>query len=118
MTEEEGEKSRSKKKTENKSGPENLKSTALFAFCYVFAGDRTLIAGRKLKRGGSRSTHPVCPGFQQRRVNPRAASGGGAWEDAPPVFMRVQMSFPAIPGVFRDYFVNLKLIHVIFILLF
>jgi hypothetical protein len=32
-------------------------------------------------------------------VNPRAASDGGAWEDAPPLFMLFQKGFPAISGV-------------------
>ena len=27
---------------------------------------------------------PIFRPFSPRRVNPRAASGGGAWEDAPP----------------------------------
>jgi hypothetical protein len=34
--------------------------------------------------------------FQRRRVNPRAASGGGEWEDAPPLFLRFQKDFPVI----------------------
>ena len=38
-----------------------------------------------------------------------------AWEDAPPLFMQPQKSFPAISRVFKDYFVNFKLINVIFI---
>jgi hypothetical protein len=39
-------------------------------------------------------------------VNPCAASGGGAWEDAPPLFLRFQKDFPAIPVVFRAVFCN------------
>jgi hypothetical protein len=38
----------------------------------------------------------------------------GAWEDAPPLFLRFQKDFPAIPGVFRGCFVIFKLFNVIF----
>jgi hypothetical protein len=37
-------------------------------------------------------------------VNPRVASGEGAWEDAPPLFLQFQKDFPAIPVVFRGCF--------------
>jgi len=47
---------------------------------------------------------PVFWPFSRRRVNPRAASGGGAWEDALPLFLRFQKDFPAIPVVFRGCF--------------
>jgi hypothetical protein len=33
-------------------------------------------------------------------VKPRAASGGGAWEDAPPVFLREQKAIPVISDCF------------------
>ena len=55
-----------------------------------------------------RQIHPASCSCLRRRVNPRAASEGGAWEDAPELFMRVQKSFPAISGVLRDHFVNFK----------
>ena len=57
---------------------------------------------------------PVFRPFSRWRVNPRAANGGGAWEDAPPLFLRFQKDFPAIPGVFRGCFCNFKLFNVIF----
>ena len=37
--------------------------------------------------------------FQRRRMNPRATSDGGAWEDASFLFLRVQKSFPAISRI-------------------
>jgi hypothetical protein len=48
---------------------------------------------------------PVARPFSQRRVNPRAASDGGAWEDAPPLFLRWQKGFPAISGFLGTVFV-------------
>ena len=57
---------------------------------------------------------PVFRPFSRWRVNPSAANGGGAWEDAPPLFLRFQKDFPAIPGVFRGCFCNFKLFNVIF----
>jgi hypothetical protein len=51
-------------------------------------------------------------------VNPRAASGGGVWEDAPPLFLRFQKDFLAIPRVFRGCFVIFKLFNVIFLFSF
>ena len=39
-------------------------------------------------RGEEAVTDPlVARLFSLRRVNPRAASDGGAWEDAPPLFL-------------------------------
>jgi len=35
---------------------------------------------------------------------PRAASDGGAWEDAPPLFLRWQKGFPAISGFLGTVF--------------
>jgi hypothetical protein len=45
-------------------------------------------------------------------VNPRAASGGGAWEDAPPLFLHIPEAF----GCFRGCFCNFKLFDVILFL--
>ena len=49
---------------------------------------------------------PVFRPFSRRRVNPRAASGGGTWEDAPPVFMLFQKGFPALLWTFEGLFCN------------
>jgi len=38
---------------------------------------------------------PVFRPFLRRRVNPRAASSGGAWEDAPPLFIAVPEGLPS-----------------------
>jgi len=35
--------------------------------------------GREEKRGGNRYRPPCLRGFLRRRMNPRVASGGGAW---------------------------------------
>jgi hypothetical protein len=51
-------------------------------------------------------------------MNPRPASGDGAWEDAPPLFLQFQKDFPAIAGVFRGCFVIFKLFNVIIFVLF
>jgi hypothetical protein len=50
-------------------------------------------------------------------VNPRAASDGGAWEDAPPLFLRWQKGFPAISGFLGTVFFVNFLDYVIVILL-
>jgi len=49
--------------------------------------------------GGRHYSTPHAVWISRRRVNPRAASGGGAWGDAPPLFLRLQKAFPAISGV-------------------
>ena len=59
---------------------------------------------------------PLVFGLHWRRVNPRAASDGGAWEDAPPLFsapgrlprtVRVHCSCMVLEALrfFRVYFV-------------
>lgn len=55
---------------------------ALFPLLQVTAG-----VGRL--RRGSQSSPPCCWVFLRRHVNPRAASDGGAWGDAPPVLLRL-----------------------------
>jgi hypothetical protein len=45
-------------------------------------------------------------------VTPRAASGGGTWEDAPPLFLHIPEAF----GCFRGCFCNFKLFDVILFL--
>jgi hypothetical protein len=45
----------------------------------------------------------------RRRVNPRAASDGGAWEDAPPLFMLFQNGFPALLWIFEGLFCNFSI---------
>jgi hypothetical protein len=42
-------------------------------------------------------------------VNPRAASGYGAWEDAPPLFMLFQKGFPALLWIFEGLFCNFQI---------
>jgi len=36
--------------------------------------------------------------FSRRRVNPRAASGGGAWNNAPPLFPRPENFLDTVPA--------------------
>jgi len=60
---------------------------------------------------------PCCL-FFRRRVNPRAARGGGAWNNAPPLFL---LSFgfaklvPALLWTLNGCFVILELFNVIFV---
>ena len=61
---------------------------------------------------------PAFRPFSRWRMNPRPASGDGAWEDAPPLFLQFQKDFPAIAGVFRGCFVIFKLFNVIIFVLF
>jgi hypothetical protein len=76
----------------------------------------TLTAGVGRQRGRRHSRPPgFFWSFQLRRVNPRAASGGGAWEDASPLFMLSRRASQHCYGFLRGYFVIFKLINVIFV---
>ena len=69
------------------------------------------------KREGKKSIQipPVSGFFSRRGVNPRAASGGGAWEDASPLFMLFQKGSQHYYGFLNGYFVILELFNVIFV---
>jgi len=54
---------------------------------------------RHHREGKRKGSPPVFRPFSRRRVKPRAATGGRAWKDAPPLFLRWQKGFPAISGV-------------------
>jgi hypothetical protein len=64
----------------------------------------TLTAGVGRQKRKMAPVHRVCHLQRRRRVNPRAATVAA-----------VQKAFPAIYGVFRGYFVNLKFCNVIFV---
>jgi hypothetical protein len=59
-------------------------------------------------------------------MNPRAANSGREWRrcattvlvsrNLPSLFLQLQKAFPAIPRLFRVYFVNLKLFNVLLVL--
>jgi len=53
--------------------------------------------------------------FLRRRVNPRAASGGGAWRRHAATVLVVQKAFPVILDCFGAIFVILKLFNVFFV---
>jgi len=51
-------------------------------------------------------------------VNPRVASGGGAWSNTPPLFFTVPAVAEGLPcnfWSFGGYFVNFNLFNVIFV---
>ena len=74
-----------------------LKPTACCAFLFLLQATVTLTAGgrRQRRRRRSRST-----GSQpcRWRVSPRATSGGGAWEDAPPLILPPSTFPPLFPS--------------------
>jgi len=74
---------------------------------------------QKGRGGGSRFGSPLLPTFSRRRMNPRVANDGGAWGDAPPLFL---LSFgftelvPTLLWIFLNgCFVILELFNVIFV---
>ena len=81
---------------------------------------------RKGKEEETKPGQPIFCGFSRWRVNPRAASGGGAWmKHAAAVFCprSIPVLFPCTVlqllealGCFRDFFFvcNFKLVDVIF----
>jgi hypothetical protein len=73
---------------------------------------------RREKEGGRKpfQIHMFFRLSWRQRVNPRTASSGGAWRRRAATVFVVQKDSPAIPGVFRGYFANFKLFHVIFFL--
>jgi len=88
---------REEKRTEEKCRSKKNKENQLLA-AFLFVLQVTAGVGRQ---GGGRSSRSTgfCHLHRRRRVSPRAASVGGAWEDAPPLFMLFQKGFPAISGV-------------------
>jgi len=85
-------------------------------YLWVFADDG--YSHRRRKKTEGKKTFQT-PGFfwsfQRRRVNPRAASGGGAWEDTPPLFMLSQKWSQHCYEFLNGYFVISKLFNVIFV---
>ena len=73
-----------------------IKTVCLLRFFGYFAGHRRREGEEERKQWPTLLLAWV---FLRRRVNPRAASGGGTWGDAPPLFLRLQKAFPAISGV-------------------
>jgi len=66
----------------------------LLAFFSSFAGDGGCHRRRGREEEKRLSQIPLFSSCLRRRVNPRAASGGGAWEDAPPLFQRPETFQP------------------------
>ena len=52
---------------------------------------------------------PLVSGLHLRRVNPRAASGGGAWEDAPPLIPAPATFPPLFPSTVPTDSRNLRM---------
>jgi hypothetical protein len=63
---------------------------------------------RRGRREEAVTDPPARLDFLRRRVERRAASDGGAWRDAPLVFLRVQKAIPVISDCFGANFCNCK----------
>jgi hypothetical protein len=84
---------------------EKAKTYLFVAFLGVLQVTALLTADRRVKREGSHYESPHALWISRRRVNPRAASCGGAWKrcaTTTPQFLRASY---AVPGLFRDLFV-------------
>jgi hypothetical protein len=83
-------------KSENISGQKEKKIKINYCLC-VFS----LVAGdndphrqrRKTEKKKRFLIHRFCCLHRQLRVNPRTASGGGSWSNAPLLFLQVQRAF-------------------------
>jgi hypothetical protein len=102
----------------------NQKETNCLVYFWVFAGDGdSHRRRRKTEVKKTLQTPWFLWSFQQRRVNPRAASGGargttrcqwrGAWNNAPPLFQRFWKGSQHCYDFFRGCFCNCKLSDVI-----
>jgi hypothetical protein len=86
------------------------KTDLLVAFLSVLQ----VTASEEKKKGGSHFKSTPSIGFAcGGACTPPVAAARGA--DTPPLFRQFQKAFPAIPGIFGVYFVNLKLFNVLFV---
>jgi hypothetical protein len=93
------EKEKSEADKDGKQRKTDLKKlTKTDCLCVLFWLQVTVIftAGEERKKDEAAPDPPAAWSFLQRRVNPRAASDGGAWEDALPLFIRVQKASRAL----------------------
>jgi hypothetical protein len=70
-----------------------------------------LTTGRKVKRGQAIPDHPVLWSFLRRRVNPHAASDGGAWEPRAATVLALLEVFLCNSWIFRGLFCNFWIVY-------
>jgi hypothetical protein len=94
------------KETEIDLRKKEIKSTAICVFFSFLQVMGILTAGREGKRRRSSARPARFPGFLQRRVNPRTASGGGVWRRCAATVHTGPKGFPAMLWIFGGLFCN------------
>jgi hypothetical protein len=97
-------KNQTRRKRENrrradlKRGRKNRNFACVFLLLQVMV---VVTADRERKRRKTLQAPLFFQVFQRRRVNPRAASSGGSWKDAPPLFPPLEILLNTIPACRR-----------------
>ena len=79
------------------TGSEKNKTKTDYCLCFLCSVGNDVAHHRRGKEEEKKvlQIHPVSCFYLRRHVNPRTASDGGAWEDAPPLFHVVPEEFPS-----------------------
>jgi len=78
--------------------------TKINCLCCVLIVLQVTVCHRRRGKGRGEEAAPDAPAawnFLRLRVGPRAASDGGAWKDAPPLFSRPEILLNTVPACRR-----------------